>query len=186
VDAICASLALGLLIMTLEVTCKRENSTLKRRELRRWLKSAKTASERALELADEDVFTFNAYLRSRWGREQGARKVLGSGQGGNALLRKATEIPLEVAGTALKGLGFCADSAEFVYRDVAADLDSAALILYASAWGALGSARANLLSVDRKTRYHARLISKADDLEREALQLLDRVRACTSRRKSRR
>jgi formiminotetrahydrofolate cyclodeaminase len=163
--------------MALEVSSRHENVAANRRRLGRLLKAAKTISGKLLGLADEDVAVFNAYLESRWllsrnEREQAKReRVL------DLLLRKATQVPLKIARTAVAGLSLCADASQLIYGEVAADFYAAALLLNACASIGLGSARSNLTRADRESTYYAKAISEANELERQAPELLNRALA---------
>ncbi len=177
VAAISASLALGLLIMTLEVTARRDDAARHRRRVAKLLKAARTASETMLDLADEDAAAFDAYLESRRLARRTRRERTKRERALASSLRRATRTPLKVARTAALGLGLCAEAAELVYRGVSADLDAALLTLGASARIALGSARANIARLDREGAYYLKAIAEAEQIERRMLDFSDRAHA---------
>ncbi len=183
VAAISASLALGLLSMTLEVTGKRNDAASgRRRKVARLLSAARVASATMMDIADEDAAAFDAYLESRRLPHRTEREIARRERALASSLRRATEVPLRVARTAVRSLGLCADAAEVVHRAVAADLEAAAITLGASARIALRSARSNIARVAPKTAYYAKAASQAGELEREAFDLLDRTLTRTSQR----
>jgi|GEM_PF-3766744 formiminotetrahydrofolate cyclodeaminase len=181
VAAISASLALGLLAMTLEVTAARLGDAARdRRRVARLLRSARAASEAMLALADADAAAFDAYLesrrlprRTRCERTKRERALASS-------LREATKVPLKVARTALLGLGLCAEAADLVHAGVAPDLDAALLTLGASARIALGSARANIARLKRDGSYYLKALAEAEQIERRMLDFGDRAHAGAS------
>lgn len=180
VAAISASFALGLLMMALDVTARRADIVVDRRRASRLRNAARGVWATLMNLADEDVAAFDAYLESRRlprgnsGETAKRKRALASS------LRRATQVPLRVARTAALGLRLCADAAEFVYRGVAPDLDAAIMTLGASARIAIASARSNIERLDRESAYHAKALAEADRIERETLGLLDRVLTGTS------
>ena len=180
VAAISASLALGLLIMTLEVTARRDDTVRNRRRVGRLLRAARTACGTMLDLADEDAAAFGAYLESRRLPRHNQRENAKRERALGSSLRRATQVPLKVARTAALSLGLCADAAEIVYRGVAADLDAAALTLGASARIALGSARTNMARLDRGSAYYAKALAEADQIERKTLDFIERALARNS------
>jgi len=141
VASVTASLGLGLLAMTLEVTSARKDFTGDRNRLTDLLAAARREAIAIGQFADEDIAVFETYLealRLPHGDEQersDRRNAM------RASLRRAIEVPMAAARAAAAAIEICADTAPLVGRFVAADLGAAAAMLS-------NAVRTILLSVD--------------------------------------
>jgi len=159
ISAVSASLALALLAKMLIIAGKRNN-------LDALLDAARSESTRLAQLADDDIQAFNQYMEcKRQGREL------------TAAVRKAIEVPMEAARSAVRGLDLCAQTAGMVRGLTAADVGAAAALLS-------GAVRAMLLSVDFNIRemrsdsqFSAAIAAERRDLQREADEQADAVTA---------
>jgi formiminotetrahydrofolate cyclodeaminase len=87
ISAVTASLALALLAKVLVIAGKKKNVDA-------LLDAARTESARLKELADDDIQAFNQYMECR---RQGKELT--------AAVRKAIEVPMDAARSAVRGLG---------------------------------------------------------------------------------
>jgi formiminotetrahydrofolate cyclodeaminase len=127
ISAVTASLALALLAKVLAIAGKKK-------DLGALLDSARAESTRLAVLADEDIQAFNEYVECR--RE---------GRDLTAAVRKAINVPMEAARSAVRGLDLCVSAAGVVQGLTLADVGGAAALLSAAV-------RAVLLSVDFNVR----------------------------------
>jgi formiminotetrahydrofolate cyclodeaminase len=128
--AVSATLGLGLLTKVLEIASKRKNFSGDRELVAALLDEARTSSQTLSQLADEDIAAFNQYL-----------ECLRRKQPTDAAIRKAIEVPLNVARTAASGLDLCEKATGMVHAFIAPDLGTASILLR-------GAVRAALLSVN--------------------------------------
>jgi formiminotetrahydrofolate cyclodeaminase len=129
IAAVTASLALALLAKVLAIAGKRKNFSGDRQRLSALLDSARAESTRLTHLTDEDIRAFNEYLESA-----------------HESARKAFEVPMEAARSAIRGLGICAEASGMIRGLIASDIEGASALL-------TGAVRAMLLSVDSNLRY---------------------------------
>jgi formiminotetrahydrofolate cyclodeaminase len=123
ISAVTASLALALLAKVLAIAGMKK-------DLGALLDSARAESDRLAHIADADIQAFNQYMEcKRQGRDLAAA------------IRKAIEVPMEGARSAIRGLDLCVSAAGMVEGLTAADVGGAAALLS-------GAVRAMLLSVD--------------------------------------
>lgn len=123
-SAVTASLALALLVKVLAITRMKKGFQGDRGRIAELVDAARAESSRLTSLADEDVQAFNHYLESK----------------GQAT-RKAIEIPMEAARSAVRGLGVCSEAATIISGLTASDVGAASNLL-------AGAAQAMLISVD--------------------------------------
>lgn len=159
ISAVTASVALALLAKVLAIAGKRKN-------LSALLDAARTESTRLKDLADDDIQAFNQYMECRrQGREL------------TAAVRRAIEVPMEAARSAVRGLDLCAQTAGMVHGLTAADIGAAAALLS-------GAVRAMSLSVDFNIRemcsdrqFADAMNAERRELERDAVKHADAVTA---------
>src|SRR5579863_432289 len=163
ISAVTASLALALLAKVISIAGKKKN-------LDALLDAARNGSTRLKELADDDILAFNQYMDCKR-----------QGQDLTAAIRKAIEVPMDAARSAVRGLSLCAQTAGTIQGLTAADVGGAAALLS-------GAVRAMLLCVDVNIRemrsdamFSDAISSERRDLEREAGQLAAAVTAALNR-----
>lgn len=131
IAAVSSTLALSLLVKTLEITAKKSARPAA------LIEKAHSLSVKLAELADRDAAAFDEYLRClRLPKENGGRAEQLASAG-----RATIEIPLEAARCAAAGIALCAEAANLVNAFVAPDLGAATALLH-------GAMRAILVSVD--------------------------------------
>jgi formiminotetrahydrofolate cyclodeaminase len=157
ISAVSASLALALLVKVLVIAGKKK-------DVGALLDSARAESARLARLADEDIAAFNQYLECKRRGENLA-----------AAVRKAVEVPMEAARSAVRGLELCEEAAGMVRGLTLADVGGAAALLSAAV-------RAMLLSVDFNVRamgpgewFSDVIAGERRDLETTALRRTDAV-----------
>jgi len=159
ISAVTASLALALLAKVLAIADKKNH-------LAAILDAARAESTRLAQLADDDIQAFNQYMEcKRHGREL------------TDAVRKAIEVPMEAARSAVRGLDLCAQTAGVVRGLTAADVGAAAALLS-------GAVRAMLLSVDFNIRemrsdaeFSSAIAAERRDLQRASEEQADAVTA---------
>jgi formiminotetrahydrofolate cyclodeaminase len=166
ISAVTASLAIALLAKVLAISGKRKNFTGDRQRVGALLDAAREESTRLTHLSDEDIASFNQYMAfKRQGKELAAA------------IRKAIEVPMEAARSAVRGLGLCAEAAGIIQGLTAADTGAAGALL-------LGAVQAMLLSVDfniremrSDERFSEAITAESRALGLEARRHADAVRA---------
>lgn len=123
-SAVSASLALALLSKVLAIASKKKSLLEHRQRIDELLHAARAESSHLTSLADEDIQAFHQYLESK-----------------HEASRKAIEIPMEAARSAVRGLGLCEASAGMIRGLTAGDVGAASYLL-------AGAARAMLMSVE--------------------------------------
>jgi formiminotetrahydrofolate cyclodeaminase len=148
ISAVTASLALALLAKVLAIAGKKK-------DLGALLDLARAESARLALFADEDIQAFNEYMECR-------RR----GKDLTAAIRKAIEVPMGAARSAVGGLELCVSAAGVVQGLTLADVGGAAALLSAAV-------RAMLLSVDFNVRAMrpGEKLSDAIAAERRELEL---------------
>ena len=172
--AVTARFGLGLLIKVLEVSGNRKDFAGERRKLATLIESARRESAVQTQAAEEDVRAFRRYLETlrlpKETDEQRTERRLAI----DGATKKAIEIPMSAARSAVSGLDLCVEATEMAHAVVAADLGCAAVLL-------CGAVRAILLGVDSNVRqlrsddphYCTRVMVERRDLETRALQQAD-------------
>jgi formiminotetrahydrofolate cyclodeaminase len=146
ISAVTASLALGLLAKVLAIAGKRK-------DLGALLEAALAESACLARLADEDIQAFNEYMEcKRQGRDL------------TVAVRKAIEVPMEAARSAVRGLELCVSAAGVVQGLTLADVGGAAALLSAAV-------QAMLLSVDFNVRAMRPEDGFSDGVSGERLEL---------------
>jgi formiminotetrahydrofolate cyclodeaminase len=154
ISAVSAGLALALLAKVLDITAKRKSFDGDPARTGELIQAAREESARLMHLADEDVRAFQQYLASD---NAGKQQAMG----------KATEIPMEGARSAIRGLNICAEAVTMVSGLTAADLAMAAALLR-------GAVRSMLVSVDFNVKQldadQDGVIAERHELELEAVR----------------
>lgn len=174
VSAVCASFALGLVAMCLKVTDRKKTFAGDRKRLRRLLETAGRESSLLMKHADADVAAFNRYLSalriSTGGESQRKhRRAIDSA------LRRATEVPVKVARSAVAGLALCIEAADLVHDTVAADLGAAAAILGGAARATLRSVASNARHLRFDSRFYREVTAERRKLEQKAERQADQT-----------
>jgi methenyltetrahydrofolate cyclohydrolase len=128
--AVSATLGLGLLAKVLEIASKRKDFAGDRELAAALLDEARTLSQTLSQLADEDIEAFHQYL-----------DCLRRKQPIGAAIRRAIEIPLNIARAAASGFDLCEKATGLVHTFIAPDLGAASTLLR-------GAVRATLFSVN--------------------------------------
>ncbi len=128
--AVSATLGLGLLTKVLEIASQRKDFAGDRELVGSLFNDARDQSQTLSRLADEDIAAFHQYL-----------DCLRRKQPMGAAIRRAIEVPLNVARAAAAGLDLCDKATGLIHAFVAPDLGAAATLLR-------GAVRATLFSVN--------------------------------------
>jgi formiminotetrahydrofolate cyclodeaminase len=139
--AVSARFGVALLIKTLEITAKRDDSP----QLRLWIVAAKTEAETLAQAANDDITA------------QGA-----------APERKRIEIPMIAAGSAAAGLELCAEAAGSIRGALAADLEVAAMLLCSAVRGILMCVDSNAgdFEADQRREMEGRALGRLEAIRR--------------------
>ncbi|HLW88500.1 MAG TPA: cyclodeaminase/cyclohydrolase family protein [Terriglobales bacterium] len=157
ISAVTASLALALLAKVLAIAGKKM-------DLGALLDSARAESSRLARLADEDIRAFNEYMEcKRQGRDQ------------TAAVRKAIEVPMDAALSAVRGLDLCVEAAGVVHGLTLADVGGAAMLLSAAVRAMLLSVDFNVRAMHPDERFSDAIAGERRDLEITALRRADEV-----------
>jgi len=133
VAAVSATLGMGLLIKVLEIASKRKDFAGDRELADALIHEARGKSQILLQLADDDIAAFREYL-----------DCLRQKQPTSAAIRKAIEVPLNIARAAAAGLALCNQAKDLVHAFVAPDLGTAAALLSAAVRSTLLTVESNL------------------------------------------
>lgn len=175
ISAASASFALGLLAKVLKVTSRRKDFAGDALKVEKLADSAKVASKRMLQYAEEDMAAFNAYMASArlpraTDQEREDRK-----QAIDAAVRLALETPMAAARAAASGINLCVDAAELVHTHVVADLGAAATLLSGALRVFLLCADSNMHQLAPDPSAYRSLMSGRLELESKAFQQADSV-----------
>jgi formiminotetrahydrofolate cyclodeaminase len=159
ISAVAASLALALLAKVLAIAGKRKNVSA-------LLDTARAESLLLKALADEDILAFNQYMEcKRQGREL------------TDAIRKAIEVPMSAARSAVRGLGICGEAAGMVQGLTAADIGAAAALLFGAVQAMLLSVDFNIREMSADDRFSDAITAERRELERDTLRLAEAVRS---------
>jgi formiminotetrahydrofolate cyclodeaminase len=159
-SAVTASLALALLVKVLAIARMKKGLTGERQRLTELLDAARAESSRLTSLADEDVQAFNHYLESK----------------GQAT-RKAIEIPIEAARSAVRGLGLCREAAAIISGLTASDVGAASNLLTGAAQAMLISVDFNLKEMTADEEFSSAMKAERAELAHETQRHADAVNA---------
>jgi formiminotetrahydrofolate cyclodeaminase len=143
VAAVSGSFALGLLVKVLTISAHRKALAANAGKLESLAAAAQTASGRMLQLADDDIAAFQAYLAAtrlpsstEEQREERRRAV-------ESARYRTIEVPVAAAQQAAVGLQLCSDASTLVPRELIADLDVTTALLEGARRGFLLCAESN-------------------------------------------
>jgi methenyltetrahydrofolate cyclohydrolase len=151
--AVSAAFALALLAKVLQVTLRHKDFAGDRDLLDALLNDAHNYSGLLSHLADDDVAAFRQYT-----------DCVRSKQPTGAAVRKAIEVPLDVARTAGAGITLCEKAAGHVHKVVAPDLGIAAGLLAGAVRCTLVTVHANLEQLAENDPYRAEAAAEASRL----------------------
>ncbi len=157
--AVSATLGFGLLTKVLEIASKRKDFAGDRALVSALLADARGKSGTLSQLADEDIAAFHQYLDCL--RQ---KKPL------DAAIRRAIEVPLNVAQIAASGVEICQKAASLVHAFVAPDVKTAAALLTAAVRSTLQTVEFNLQQLAEDHPYRGEVTA-------ELTQLWQRFRA---------
>jgi formiminotetrahydrofolate cyclodeaminase len=164
--AITAVFALGLVTKVLEIASQRKDFAGDRQLVDTLLDDARGMSALLSRLADDDIAAFHQYLDYR------RRK-----QPMDAAIRRAIEVPLNVARAAASGIALCEKAAGLVHSFVAADLGAATALLAGAVRATLFSIEANLKQLPADDAYGMEAASEARRLAETFTRLSPPFRA---------
>jgi formiminotetrahydrofolate cyclodeaminase len=147
--AVSATLGLGLLTKVLEIASKRKDFAGDRDLVNSLLHDARGKSQILLQLADDDIAAFREYL-----------DCLRNKQPTGGAIRKAIEVPLNVARASAAGLALCNQAKDLVHAFVAPDLGTAAALLSAAVRSTLLTVEFNLQQLPDDDPYGAQVMAE--------------------------
>ena len=142
IAAVSATLGLALLIKVLEIARKRKDFAGDQGHVAAMLDDARSASQVLSRLADEDIAAFDQYL-----------DCLRRKQPTGAAIRKAIEVPLNVARAASSGMNLCEQATGMVHAFVAPDLGTASALLSAAVRSTLRTVEFNIQQLPETDPY---------------------------------
>jgi formiminotetrahydrofolate cyclodeaminase len=151
--AVSATMGLGLLVKVLLIAAKRKDFAGDGELASSLVNDARAQSQTLSRLTDEDITAFHQYL-----------DCLRKKQPTGGALRRAIEVPLNVARAAASGVDLCQRAEGLVHAFVASDLGAASILLRAAV-------RAALLTVDCNVRQLPAGDSYRNAVAAEALRL---------------
>jgi len=153
--AVSATFGFGLLIKILEIASKRKDFAGDRELVGSLVKEAGKTSESLANLADEDIAAFRDYL-----------DCLRRKQPTGPAIRKAIEVPLNIARAAESGLLLCTHARSLIHAFVAADLGAAVALLSGAVSASLGSVEFNLQQLPEDDPYRIEVTAEFTRLSR--------------------
>lgn len=145
VAAVSASFAFGLLAKALAVSGRKDASSVSLAKLEPLTATAREESSRMLQMADEDIAAFEAFLAAARLPQSTDRERLERRQALDCALRRTIDVPLSGARSAAAGLQLCIDAVCMTHLVVLADLAAAVTLLS-------GALRAFLLCAESNVR----------------------------------
>jgi formiminotetrahydrofolate cyclodeaminase len=172
--AVTASFASALLIKVLEISAKRKDFSGDRQKLLELMKAIRVEKSKLALAADEDILAFRSYMdylrMPRVPDDQGERK-----SGIFAAARRAVEVPMSAARSAVHCLELCVATIDFANSAVAADVAGAAALLSGAVRTIVVSVDSNLRQLRGDAHYYTRTISERQALEERANRLADQT-----------
>jgi methenyltetrahydrofolate cyclohydrolase len=151
--AVGAIFGFGLLTKVLLVASRRKDFVGDRELVGNLLADARSKSQTLSQLADEDIQAFHQYL-----------DCLRQKKPIDAAIRKAIEIPLNVARTAAAGLDLCEVATGLIHAFVAPDLGTAAALLTAAVQSTLLTVKSNLQQLPDGDSYRVAITAELTPL----------------------
>lgn len=143
VAAVSAGFALGLVAKVLAIAGRRQTPENVGR-LEPLAASAHAASQRMLQLADEDIAAFEGYLAARRMPQASDTERQSRRRGIDSAVRGAIEVPLAAAREAAAGLQLCSAASSLIPPALIADVGVAAALLAGALRGLLLCAQSNV------------------------------------------
>lgn len=128
-SAAAASFGFSLMAKVLKVSSRKKEFSSSVAKLDSLSGTARSESKRMLQLAEQDVAAFNAYLASTRMPQSTDLERADRKRAQDAAVHKAIEIPLEAAKASAAGIGLCSEATSLTHSAVAADLGAAASLL---------------------------------------------------------
>ncbi|MGH8298123.1 MAG: cyclodeaminase/cyclohydrolase family protein [Steroidobacteraceae bacterium] len=179
VAAVSASFAFGLLAKALAVSGRRDARSVNLAKLEPLTAAVRAESSRMLQLADDDIAAFEAYLAGARLPHATDRERLERRQALDSALRQAIDLPLAAARSAAVGLQLCAEAVSMTHLVVLADLATAVTLLSGALRAFLLCAGSNVRQLAPETSSHRELLAKETDRHkrvlRQAEEVLERV-----------
>ena len=159
VSALAGALAAALAVMVALLTLKKERYADRESEMLQLRDEAEQLQQQLLAAVDQDAQSYRQVLAAFRLRKSTEKEKQKRAEALQAAFRKATEVPLEVAETALKVLELTGNAARRGNPDMVTDAGVGILLARAAALGALMNAEFNLgslkdrqLAAEMKTR----------------------------------
>lgn len=147
--AVSATFGLGLLTKVLAIASKRKDFAGDRALVDKLIHEANNKSQVLAQLADSDIAAFRQYLDCVRRKEST-----------DAAIRRAIEIPLQVARTAEASLPLCEQAGSLIHAFVAADLGAAVALLTGAIRASLGSVEFNLQQLPEDDPYRVEVAAE--------------------------
>lgn len=144
IAAVSSGFALGLLAKALAVGARRKTPSGSLATLESLAAAAQAASRRLLQLADDDVAAFEAYLAATRAPSSTEEERQRHRQTLDSAARRAIEVPLAAAREAAAGLQLCAEASTLTPLPLTADLGVTAGLLLGALRGFLLCAESNV------------------------------------------
>jgi methenyltetrahydrofolate cyclohydrolase len=157
ISAVSATIALALLAKVLTIASKKKDVSA-------LLDAARAESKRLQNLADDDIQAFNQYMDCRR-----------QGKDLTAAVRKAIEVPLDAARSAVRGLDLCAQTVGMIRGLTAADVGAAAALLSGAVQAMLLSVDFNIREMSSDEQFSSAIAAECRELGLEAVRLADAV-----------
>lgn len=157
VSAVTASLGFSLVEKALRIAGQRKDFAGDRQKLDFLIEAARNASSHLARWADDDAWAFHQYL---------AAKRLKDADAIDSALRRAIQIPLQIAREAVSGLDLCGIASGFIHKAVAADLGTAEILFAAAARAILLSVDSNLAQIPAGSQFHREAVGAMQEIEK--------------------
>jgi methenyltetrahydrofolate cyclohydrolase len=181
VAAVSASFAFGLLAKALAVSGRKDTRSANLGKLEPLTAAVRAESSRMLQLADDDIAAFQAYLAGARLPHSTDQERLVRRQALDSALRQAIDLPLAAARAAAAGLQLCAEAVPMTHLVVLADLATSVTLLCGALRAFLLCAKSNVRQLAPETSAYRELLAKETDRHKRALrqaeEVLERVAA---------
>jgi methenyltetrahydrofolate cyclohydrolase len=181
VAAVTASFAFGLLAKALAVSGRKDARSVNLGKLEPLTAAVRAESSRMLQLADDDIAAFEAYLAGARLPHSTDRERLERRQALDSALRQAIDLPLAAARSAAAGLQLCAEAVSMTHLVVLADLATSVTLLSGALRAFRLCAESNVRQLAPQTCSHRELLAKETARHQRALrqaeEVLERVAA---------
>ena len=148
VAAISAAFAVSLVCMVAEIAARKKDSDRHGEKLCQLVDAAKIEAGYLRQAADDDRAAYAAYLAASHLPRASDTERAERHRAMQSALEQATEVPLGAVRSAVRAMKLCADAADFVKGEVAADIGGAAAILSGAVQAILNSVDTNLRRIE--------------------------------------